>query len=63
MSAVPLAAVAVEPVGVLLDRHARAVLPVVRHVMEYLHDSRTLSRLRPSVDLDVLPQLRRLVAA
>ena len=50
---------AFEPVGVPLDRHAGAVLPVVRRVVEHVHDARTLSRMSASVDVDVVSELHR----
>ena len=63
MSAVQLEAVAGQPVGLLLGRHTRAVLPIVRHVVEHVPNARPLSRVRSPVEVDVVSQLRRMVAA
>ena len=63
VSALQLAAGRVEPLDVPMARHAGAVFRCVRNGVEYLRDAGALPRLQPSMGLDVMPALRRVVAA
>jgi hypothetical protein len=63
VSALQLATFTVEHVVLQLARHARAIFRILRSRLEYLRDARTLSGLRPPVDVDILPELRTVVAA
>ena len=63
MSALQLATFTVEHVVLQLARHARALLRILRRGVEHLRNARTLSGLRPPVDVDILPELRTVVAA
>src|SRR3954468_6686196 len=58
-----MAAIAVEHVGLLRGGHAGAAVPVVRHVVEYVRDARTMPGLSAPVAVDVVPELRRLGAS
>jgi dienelactone hydrolase len=50
-------------VVLLRGRHAGAAVPVVRDLVEYVRDRGPLSRLRTSVDVDVVPALCGIFAA
>ena len=62
MSALRVAAITVQPLVLRRPRHARVVRRL-RHCLEHVHDRRPMSRLQPSVALDVVSRLRRVVAA
>ena len=63
MPAVHLASDASEHVELLRPRHARTAVPLVRHLVEHVHDAGTMSRLPAPVALDVMSQVPRLVAS
>ena len=50
-------------VVLLRGGHARAAVPVVRDDVEYLQDARPVPRLQPPVEVDIVPALRRILAA
>ena len=62
MSALRVAAITVQPLVLRRPRHARVVRRL-RHCLEHVRDRRTMSRLQPSVALDVVSPMRRVVAA
>ena len=63
MPVVCLASVGLEPLVVRMCGNAGTVLRVVRHGLEHLFDARPVSRVRSSVEMDVVPALRRMVPA
>src|SRR6185436_12564470 len=63
LSAVRVAAGLDEPLVLRSVSVAGAVLPRMRHDLEYVLDTWTMPRVRSSLALDVVSQLRRLVAA
>src|SRR5262245_8298757 len=58
-----MAADAFEPVGLFLGGYAGTVLPVVRDVVEHVRHARPLPGMRPPVEMDLVSQLQRVVAA
>jgi hypothetical protein len=60
---VRLASFTVERLDLQLQRDARAVLQIMRHGVEYVFHGGTLSRVRPSVAVDVVSAVQPMVAA
>jgi hypothetical protein len=63
VSALSVAAVAIEPLVMSFGGNSRAGLPVVRDGVEYLCDSWTMSRVRPSMVVDLVFALPSVVTA
>ena len=63
MSALSVAAVAVEPLVMSFGGNSRAGLSVVRDCVEYLCDSWTMSRVRSSMVVDLVFALPSVVTA
>jgi hypothetical protein len=63
MPVVPMAAGCGQPMVLPGDRYARTVFRRVPDPVEYVYDARALSRLRASLAVDVVPEMRGLVAA
>jgi hypothetical protein len=63
VSGVRVAAVAVEPLVVLLDRRSRAVFRIVLDGVEHVRDPRPMSGLQSPLALDLVLAVQRVVAA
>ena len=63
MPALQVAPLEFEPMVLRLQGNPRTALRRVRHDLEHLFDMWPVSGLQPSVDMDVLPEMCRVVVA